>query len=315
MFITFGFAVAQQLNDMKLLALQQQVKLTEAYQRFVPQQLLKNLGKDSILDVSLGDQVNVEMSILFSDIRSFTSISEKMTPKENFSFLNSYLNQMSPIIRENKGYIDKFMGDGVMALFKSSANDSIKAAIGMQRYLKQYNSNSFKNKTHKINIGIGINTGEMMLGTLGDVNRMEGSVISDAVNLASRLEGLTKIYKVGIIISEETYNNINKDLFNTRFIDVVAVKGKDKPVKIFEIFDSDLDKLKHLKIDSLEDFKEAVSDYFQKNFKKALKLFLKINKINSHDKVTEIYINRCQKIIKGGMPLDLWDGINRLDQK
>ena len=154
-----------------------------------------------------------------------------------------------------------------------------------------------------------------MLGTLGDVNRMEGSVISDAVNLASRLEGLTKIYKVGIIISEETYNNINKDLFNTRFIDVVAVKGKDKPVKIFEIFDSDLDKLKHLKIDTLEDFKEAVSDYFQKNFKKALKLFLKINKINPHDKVIEIYINRCQKIIKGGMPLDLWDGINRLDQK
>ena len=110
-----------------------------------------------------------------------------------------------------------------------------------------------------------------MLGTLGDVNRMEGSVISDAVNLASRLEGLTKIYKVGIIISEETYNNINKDLFNTRFIDVVAVKGKDKPVKIFEIFDSDLDKLKHLKIDTLEDFKEAVSNYFHKDFEKALK--------------------------------------------
>ena len=86
MFITFGFAVAQQLNDMKLLALQQQVKLTEAYQRFVPSELLKNLGKNSILDVSLGDQVNVKMSILFSDIRSFTSISEKMTPRENFSF-------------------------------------------------------------------------------------------------------------------------------------------------------------------------------------------------------------------------------------
>jgi len=102
MFITFGFAVAQQLNDMKLLALQQQVKLTEAYQRFVPSELLKNLGKNSILDVSLGDQANVKMSILFSDIRSFTSISEKMTPRENFSFLNSYLNQMSPIIRENK---------------------------------------------------------------------------------------------------------------------------------------------------------------------------------------------------------------------
>jgi len=155
----------------------------------------------------------------------------------------------------------------------------------------------------------------MMLGTLGEVNRMEGSVISDAVNLASRLEGLTKIYMVGIIISEETYNNIDKELFNARFIDVVAVKGKDKPLKIFEIFDSDLDQLKRLKINTLEDFKRAVKYYFQQNFEKSLKLFLKINKINPHDKVTEIFINRCEKIIKGEWNPDLWDGINRLDQK
>ena len=305
MFITFGFAVAQQLNDMKLLALQQQVKLTEAYQRFVPSELLKNLGKNSILDVSLGDQVNVKMSILFSDIRSFTSISEKMTPRENFSFLNSYLNQMSPIIRENKGYIDKFMGDGVMALFKNSANDAVKAAIEMQKYLIQYNASSFKNKTHKINIGIGINTGEMMLGTLGETNRMEGSVISDAVNLASRLEGLTKNYKVGIIISEETYKNINKDLFAIRFIDLVAVKGKNKAIKIFEVFDADLEKLKQLKIETLNDFKKAIKGYFEHNFENSLKLFLKINKINPDDKVTEIFINRCKKIIKEGWKPDL----------
>ena len=315
MFITFGFAVAQQLNDMKLLALQQQVKLTEAYQRFVPSELLKNLGKNSILDVSLGDQVNVKMSILFSDIRSFTSISEKMTPKENFSFLNSYLNQMSPIIRENKGYIDKFMGDGVMALFKNSANDAVKAAIEMQKYLIQYNASSFKNKTHKINIGIGINTGEMMLGTLGETNRMEGSVISDAVNLASRLEGLTKNYKVGIIISEETYKNINKDLFAIRFIDLVAVKGKNKSIKIFEVFDTDLEKLKQLKIETLNDFKKAIKGYFEHNFENSLKLFSRINKINPDDKVTEIFINRCKKIIKEGWNPDLWDGVNRLSNK
>lgn len=315
MFITFGFAVAQQLNDMKLLALQQQVKLTEAYQRFVPSELLKNLGKNSILDVSLGDQINVKMSILFSDIRSFTSISEKMTPKENFSFLNSYLNQMSPIIRENKGYIDKFMGDGVMALFKNSANDAVKAAIEMQKYLIQYNVSSFKNKTHKINIGIGINTGEMMLGTLGETNRMEGSVISDAVNLASRLEGLTKNYKAGIIISEETYKNINKDLFTIRFIDLVTVKGKNKAIKIFEVFDADLEKLKQLKIETLNDFKKAIKGYFEHNFENSLKLFSKINKINPDDKVTEIFINRCKKIIKEGWKPDLWDGVNRLSNK
>ena len=315
MFITFGFAVAQQLNDMKLLALQQQVKLTESYQRFVPSELLKNLGKKSILDISLGDQVNVEMSILFSDIRSFTSISEKMTPKENFLFLNSYLNKMSPIIRENKGYIDKFMGDGVMALFKNSANDAVKAAVEMQEFLNLYNSNSSKNKTHQIKIGVGINTGEMMLGTLGEENRMEGSVISDAVNLASRLEGLTKNYRVGIIISEETYNKINKDLFSIRFIDLVAVKGKDKSIKIYEIFDADYEKLKLLKITTLNDFKKATRYYFKQNFEKSLKLFIKINKINPDDSVTEIFIKRCQKIIKEGYNPNLWDGINRLDYK
>ena len=315
MFITFGFAVAQQLNDMKLLALQQQVKLTESYQRFVPSELLKNLGKKSILDISLGDQVNVEMSILFSDIRSFTSISEKMTPKENFLFLNSYLNKMSPIIRENKGYIDKFMGDGVMALFKSSANDAVNAAVKMQEFLNLYNSNASKNKTHQIKIGVGINTGEMMLGTLGEQNRMEGSVISDAVNLASRLEGLTKNYRVGIIISEETYNKINKELFSIRLIDHVAVKGKDKSVKIYEIFDADYEKLKLLKITTLNDFKKATRYYFEQNFEQSLKLFIKINKINPEDTVTEIFIKRCQKIIKEGWNPNLWDGINRIDYK
>ena len=315
MFITFGFAVAQQLNDMKLLALQQQVKLTESYQRFVPSELLKNLGKKSILDISLGDQVNVEMSILFSDIRSFTSISEKMTPKENFLFLNSYLNKMSPIIRENKGYIDKFMGDGVMALFKSSANDAVNAAVKMQEFLNLYNSNASKNKTHQIKIGVGINTGEMMLGTLGEQNRMEGSVISDAVNLASRLEGLTKNYRVGIIISEETYNKINKELFSIRFIDHVAVKGKDKSIKIYEIFDADYEKLKLLKITTLNDFKKATRYYFEQNFEQSLKLFIKINKINPEDTVTEIFIKRCQKIIKEGWNPNLWDGINRIDYK
>ena len=138
MFIA-GFAVAQQLNDMKNLALTQQIRLTQAYQRFVPPQLLQNLGRASILDVKLGDQVDVEMSILFSDIRSFTAISEAMSPSENFAFVNAYLSRMGPIIRARRGYIDKFMGDGVMALFPESANDAVLAAVEMQKELHRYN--------------------------------------------------------------------------------------------------------------------------------------------------------------------------------
>ena len=126
MFVTFGFAIAQRINDLKKLALEQQMRLTEAYQRFVPDQLLRNLDKDSILDVQLGDQVQKEMSIMFSDIRSFTSLSESMTPEENFKFVNSYLSKMGPLVREHNGYIDKYIGDAIMALFERSPEDAVR---------------------------------------------------------------------------------------------------------------------------------------------------------------------------------------------
>ena len=315
MFITLGFAVAQQLNDIKLLALQQQVKLTEAYQRFVPPQLLQSLGKKSIVDVSLGDQVNIKMSILFSDIRSFTSISESMTPKENFEFLNTYLSGMSPIIRDNNGYIDKFMGDGIMALFKNSANDAVNAAIKMQKYIYQYNINAEANGKHIIKIGIGINTGQMMLGTLGETNRMEGSVISDSVNLASRLENLNKIYKTGIIISEETYKNLDNKLFNVRLIDMVTVKGKRQSIKIFEVFDAEMKNIKHLKKQTSNDFNNAILAYQRQNFKIALNLLNKIFIINPDDKIVSIYIERCTKILKEGWNPNIWDGIQHFSDK
>ena len=129
MFVTFGFAIAQRINDLKKLALEQQMRLTEAYQRFVPDQLLRNLDKDSILDVQLGDQVQKEMSIMFSDIRSFTSLSESMTPEENFKFVNSYLSKMGPLVREHNGYIDKYIGDAIMALFERSPEDAVLSLI------------------------------------------------------------------------------------------------------------------------------------------------------------------------------------------
>ncbi len=315
MFITFGFAVAQQLNDLKALAIQQQILVTEAYQRFVPPQLLKNLGKESILDVSLGDQVNVDMSILFSDIRSFTSISEKMTPKENFAFVNAYLNRIGPTIRKNKGYIDKFMGDGVMALFQNNPNNAVKAAINMQNEIFKYNKFAEKKNQHKIKIGIGINTGKMMLGTLGESNRMEGSVISDAVNLASRLEDLTKKYRCNIIISEETYKNLHKKIFKIRKIDTVTVKGKRKSTGIYEIIDGEETEIKQFKIKSNSKFKKAILCYQNQNFENALKLFEEILSLNSKDYVCKIYLNRCKNLLEKGWDKNNWSYIEELENK
>ena len=248
MFVTFGFAIAQRINDLKKFALEQQMRLTEAYQRFVPDQLLRNLDKDSILDVQLGDQVQKEMSIMFSDIRSFTSLSESMTPEENFKFVNSYLSKMGPLVREHNGYIDKFIGDAIMALFEHSPEDAVRTSIEMLKTLREYNEGRNRAGYDLIQIGVGVNTGMMILGTLGEADRMEGSVISDAVNQAARLEGLTKLYKTPLLISETTMNQLTPEAFQTRLIDRVAVKGKKDPVLVYEVLDTDLSELMERKI-------------------------------------------------------------------
>ena len=178
------------------------LNINTAYSRFVPNEFLRTLGRESILDVHLGDQIQGTMTVLFSDIRSFTTISEGMTPQENFTFLNDYLKQVIPPIRMNHGFIDKYIGDAVMAIFPDTPEDAVKAAIGMLRELEAYNR---KGKLKcALRIGVGLHTGTLMLGTIGDDARMDGTVISDTVNLASRLEGLTKRYGASLIVSEQT---------------------------------------------------------------------------------------------------------------
>lgn len=315
MFVTFGFAVAQSMNDLKKLALEQQVRLTEAYQRFVPKQLLRNLNKESILDVQLGDQVQKEMSIVFSDIRSFTSLSEKMSPEKNFEFINTYLSKMGPIVRNNHGYIDKYIGDSIMALFDRSAEDAVRTSVNMLDSLREYNKERITEGDDIIQIGIGVNTGEMMLGTLGESDRMEGSVISDAVNLAARLESLTKLYKTPLLLSETTLLKLEKNLFKTRLIDKVAVKGKEIPVMVHEVLNGEVEELMDQKISTLTNFNKGIELYQNQQFDNALVLFTKCFKKVPKDNVAKLYVERCQKIIATGWDTDKWDGINYMDNK
>ena len=315
MFVTFGFAVAQNMNDLKRFALEQQMRLTEAYQRFVPKQLLTNLNKDSILDVQLGDQVQKEMSILFSDIRSFTSLSESMSPEENFRFVNKYLSKMGPIVRDNHGYIDKYIGDSIMALFDRSPEDAVHTSVKMLDALRLYNKERIQEGNNPILIGIGVNTGKMMLGTLGESDRMEGSVISDAVNLAARLEGLTKLYKTPLLLSEETLLKIGDSIFDTRLIDKVAVKGKENPVMVYEVLNGEYTDLRDAKISTLPKFKKGFELYQNQQFENALELFRTCIEKVPEDGVAELYIERCEKLISSGWDTETWDGINYMDAK
>ncbi|MBS0520699.1 MAG: HAMP domain-containing protein [Proteobacteria bacterium] len=205
--------------------------------RFVPHAFLALIGKPSIVSVQLGDNANREMTVLFSDIRNFTPLSEAMTPDENFAFINAFLESIGPVIRHHNGFIDKYIGDAIMALFERP-DDAIAASLAMIDALAQFNDGRRARGLGPIFIGIGLNTGPLMLGTIGEQDRMDCTVISDAVNLASRVEQLTKIYNVSPLISQATYEGLaDRGAHAIRPIDIVTVKGKSKPVTIYEVFD------------------------------------------------------------------------------
>ncbi|MEG4058249.1 MULTISPECIES: AAA family ATPase [unclassified Microcoleus] len=273
-------------------------QLNKAYERFVPHQFLQFLEKSSIIDVELGDQVQLEMSVLFSDIRDFTTLSETMTPEDNFKFINSYLSRMEPVINQNHGFIDKYIGDAIMALFSGEADNAVKAGIAMLHRLVEYNEYCANAGCAQIQIGIGINTGSLMLGTVGGPNRMDGTVISDAVNLASRVESLTKNYGVSLLITQPTYARLkNPSQYTIRTLDTVKVKGKSEAVTIYEVFDADPPEIKQVKLATLELFAEARALYSEGKLFEAARLFSECWRQNPGDRVAKIYWERCESAL------------------
>ncbi|WP_228042668.1 MULTISPECIES: response regulator [unclassified Tychonema] len=290
-------------------------KINAAYGKFVPHDFLRFLGHESIVDVELGDQIQKEMTVLFSDIRSFTTISEAMTPQENFNFINSYLSRVSPVIRAYQGFIDKYIGDAIMALFPESADDAVRAAVEMQKQVIVYNQHRQLSNYAPIAIGIGLHAGTLMLGTIGEQERMESTVIADAVNLASRLEGLTKVYGSGILVTESILERLgDREQYLYRFVDRVTVKGKKSVVAVFEIYDAETQHSIELKQETAAAFEKGLELYFEQNFTKAQKIFKKICETNPQDKLAAIYCQRSLKNRMYGVP-EGWSGIEALDEK
>jgi two-component system sensor histidine kinase ChiS len=287
----------------------------EVFQRFVPREFLEFLGKDSILDVGLGDQVQKEMTILFADIRSFTTLSEKMTPKENFDFINAYLSKVGPVIRDCHGFIDKYVGDALMALFPHRADDAVRASIGIHRAVDNYNVEFQKENSPPISIGIGLHTGNLMLGTIGNAERMQSTVISDAVNLTSRLEGLTRFYGASILISETTLSRIeDSSRYNYRLLGKVRVKGKNNAILVYEVFDGDPENIAELKLQTKSSFENGLELYYQQEFAEASVQFKNVLKINPEDKTARLYLEHSAQFMVKGVPTD-WDGVEEVSEK
>ena len=251
--------------------------LNSTFSQFVPNEFLSFLGHQDVTTIQLGDQVQKDMSILFSDIRDFTKLSETMSPKENFDFLNCYMGTQGPVIDKNNGFIDKYIGDAIMALFPRSPDDAVIAAVEMQLKVSYLNEQRISNGKIPIKAGIGIHMGTLMLGTIGYQEHMQTTVISDSVNMASRIESLTKMFGAKILVSEFLLNKLsNKNKFKHRFLGKFHVKGKSSKIPIYEIFDADSPEVSDGKESTKEKFEEAVTNFRAKEYKKTIELFTEI---------------------------------------
>lgn len=285
----------------------QLARTNRAYGRFVPDEILEFLNRESIVDVQLGDQIEREMTIMFADVRGFTTMSESMTTKENFAFINALLGRIGPLIRQRGGFIDKYIGDSIMALFSERADDAVEVAIAIQNELIAFNVDRARTGYPLTKMGIGIHTGTIMLGTIGEKERMEGTVIADAVNTSSRIEALTKHYDVGILISKETLDGLS-DIYKYqhRFMDRVKVKGKQGAVSVYEIFE--VDDLRHKKAAAQSVFEHGARSYHDRDFETTVSCMKQVRAMLPDDAITASYLKRAEKLLKNGVPDD-WDGL------
>ncbi len=278
--------------------------LKKAFSSYVSPQLVNEIVKNPEI-LKLGGQKK-EVSILFSDIRGFTTLSESMDPEALVNLLNSYLAPMTNIILRNGGTLDKYIGDAIMALFnapldlKDHANLCCKSALMMVEELKLVNEDFRKKGLPEIDIGIGINTGTVIVGNMGTDIRFDYTAIGDSVNLASRLEGMNKLYGTHIIISEFTYEKIDKNAFMLRKLDIIKVKGKTKPVSIYELSNN-------LNNELVNKFHEALKLYLERDFLRANKIF-QILFQEFNDRPSHVFMSRCQAFLTNPPKTD-WDGV------
>ena len=292
-----------------------QLALSQAYQRFVPRAFMDALGRKNILQVELGDNIDQEMTVLFCDIRSYSTLSEGMSPEDNFRFINTYLKRVGPVIRANRGFINHYLGDGFIAVFKSSPEDALKAAYQLSEAIEQYNEKRLTDGRTPISVGVGIHTGRVMMGIIGDQERRDANVISDAVNIASRLEGLTKILGSTILLSEKTLTGIlTPELFMFRFLGHIRVRGKAEPLDVYEMISPNAPELREKKLQTLDLFKAGLTHYYKKQFGEAAVSLRKVLDQNPTDKTAYRYLlNAARYLVE--TPPDDWDGVETMAAK
>ena len=285
-----------------------------AIERFVPYAFLNLLQKLSVRDVVRGDSVKLEMSVMFCDIRGFTTLAEAVGADATFKQVNRYLSVMEPEIHDKGGYINQYMGDGIMSLFHHGPQGAVEAAVGMARALERLNIERDERGEAPLHVGIGIHTGDLMLGTIGGGTQLDAGVIGDAANLASRVEGMTKTYGAFCIVSDPTRRGLtDASPLLLRELDSVVAKGRKEAVAIFEVLACEAVASRDKKVAALPAYAAALALYRAGSFAEAGRAFDAIVSDNPDDRAAAIFVDRCRDL--ASEPPEGWTGVTVLQSK
>ncbi len=283
--------------------------------KFVPLEFLRSIGRESITDVRLGDQAEKIVTVLFSDIRDYTTLAETMSPSDNFQFVKSLNGRMGPIIQAQQGFVNQYLGDAIMAIFPGRPANALRASIDMQHNLRSYNQERLNRNRKPIQVGIGMHTGPLIMGVIGDDHRMDAATISDTVNTASRVESLTKYYGASILLTQDSLSQIGEPgAFNLRYLGQVQVKGKNEPVGILECFDGDPPEQAEKKLATLSVFQQGLDLYLSKDFSGALNAFQQVLGENPGDKIAEHFHAKAIHYMNEPAP-EGWTGVEMMRGK
>lgn len=290
-------------------------RVSSAYERFVPVEFLEFLNRDSILEIGRGDSVERRMSVMFTDIRRFTTLAEGMSPAQTFDFLNDYIARMGPIIQENRGVVNHYLGDGMMALFPGRPHDAVRAAIGIQQEMRRFNVDRAAQGAAPVATGIGLHTGDLIMGILGDRYRLNGNVVSDTVNIAARLETLTAQSGIGIAASAAVVADLPDELSReSRPLTRVQVVGKSQAIDVHEIFSGEDGPTIAAKQASRDAFTAAQLQFRAGDFAQARATFEAISAESPNDHAARWLATRAATLARTGAP-EGWAGVDVLTRK
>ncbi|CAG7638697.1 hypothetical protein PAESOLCIP111_03968 [Paenibacillus solanacearum] len=280
--------------------IQEVTRLNVSYARFVPQQMLKLLGKSHMTQIRLGEQANRVMAVLVCEVRHFPELSGRLTTEGNFHFINGFLKTFGPVIRDCGGFTSRYLGPGMLTLFPNDAMDAIKAAVLLRSTLESYNA-----EHDPIDIGIAVHCGEIMIGMIGEEQRMEGSVVSNDVQLTMELERLSDKLGVHILLTEAAFRSAQEmTRWRHRKLGAFQLKDGGQTVELYDLYEADPETIRRLKEETRQQFEEAVELFRNGRFHDARQAFVTVVKKNRYDLAAKQYFFACDRYFQEGVSAD-----------